>query len=300
MANNSASRLHWRKHAPGDHLSRAADLSLEEDGIYLRLLDYYWMNGQIPADICDATKLIRAPKSKSAAVGGILKRFFVLGEGGYTSPLLDEEREGAQALILKRREIGQRGGRKSQTKARQLLDQLVEQGSTRQSRAGHSTTEHDTLSSDPSRESDLNASRESSTRAWRAPLSGLMIEQLNSDIWARLAELRSDLTPAEIRICAQKCAEHHHKLGILREDWTPTLEDWVSRERPQRQSKPNAGGEVFNIDGREYVLRHNVAGERDNEHVALAREIGVTSRGKLRPELEQALRAKLETMAREQ
>lgn len=304
MAEKSGNRLHWRRHCPGDHLARAADLSLEEDGALLRLLDWAWTNGPIPVDAAGAAKLIRAPKSKAKMVGEVLARFFVLSDSGYTSPLLDEERREAEELVHKRREFGQAGGRKSQANRKQLVDQKVEQDSTGHSTAQHDTSEHDTSEhgsppSDPSQEEiDLDSSRESSTRARRAALSALTLDKLSNQVLERLAELRPDLTAAEIRICVQKCADHHHERGIVREHWIPTLEDWVSRERPQRQTKPTEGGKVFQVNGREYVLRPNRGGERDAEHVALAREIGVTSIGKQRYELEALLRGRLEQMAR--
>ncbi len=103
-------RLHWRRHCPGDHLAHAADLTIEEDGALLRLLDWYWMNGPIPADAKLATKLIRAPKVKAAMVGALLDRFFALIDVGYVSPVLDEERSHAVDVVRKRKDAGRAGG----------------------------------------------------------------------------------------------------------------------------------------------------------------------------------------------
>lgn len=300
MAEKPINRLHWRRHCPGNHLASAADLSLEEDGVYLRLKDWAWVNGPIPLDIDIATRLIRAPRAKRKIVAAILERFFESRDGGFISPALEEERQEAMELVEKRREIGQRGGRKSQEKSKQLVDQMVNQRSTEYSTVRYGTVQHDTLSTDLSQEPDLNTTRESAARARRAAHSGLVVNELSSEVWQRLGELRPDLTSDEVRACVQKCSLHHSAKGIVREDWIPTLEDWVTRERPARGAKRSTDGEIFSVNGRTFVLRHNRAGERDNEHIALAKEIGVTSMGKQKQELEALLRARLERMSREQ
>jgi len=107
-----SARLHWRRHCPGDHLARAADLTLEEDGVLLRLLDWYWMNGPIPADVERAMKFIRAPKNKANMVREILNRFFRLDidSGNYVSLDLSEERAHAEDVVEQRKSAGRDGG----------------------------------------------------------------------------------------------------------------------------------------------------------------------------------------------
>ncbi len=120
------SRLFWYRHSPGDHLAQAADLSLEQDGALLRLRDYYWMNGPIPTDPAIATSRIRAPRSKSAMVAGLLARFFLHTDDGYVSPGMDDERVHARAVRQKRVEAGRLGGRnKSQANAKHLASDHI-------------------------------------------------------------------------------------------------------------------------------------------------------------------------------
>lgn len=105
-----SARLHWRRHSPGDHLAKAADLTLEEDGALMRLLDWYWMNGPIPADAGRVAKLIRAPRETADMVADLLDRFFQLEAEGYVSIELDAERGHAEHIVEQRRSAGRSGG----------------------------------------------------------------------------------------------------------------------------------------------------------------------------------------------
>lgn len=127
-------RLHWRRHCPGDHLAHAADLTLEEDGALLRLRDWYWMNGPIPADVDLATKLIRAPRAKSAMVNKLLARFFLLRDEGYVSLELDDERSHAERVVEQRKTAGRSGG---MAKAKAIVS-----ANAKQTPSDHITSDH--------------------------------------------------------------------------------------------------------------------------------------------------------------
>lgn len=121
-----SARLHWRRHSPGDHLAMAADLTLEEDGALLRLLDWYWMNGPIPTDVERAAKLIRVPGKKAGMVAELLARFFRLGSDGYVSVELDDERDHARYIVEQRKSAGRNGGlAKAKANAKQLVSDKI-------------------------------------------------------------------------------------------------------------------------------------------------------------------------------
>lgn len=69
-------------------------LTLEEEGIYVRLLCWCWHEGSIPADVMLAAKL--AKSGPIAAVRNVLALFTPRGDGTRLGhDLLDEQRRGA-------------------------------------------------------------------------------------------------------------------------------------------------------------------------------------------------------------
>ena len=104
-------------------------LSLEQEGIYIRLLAYCWREGSIPAE---PEKLARLCKGCSVgSLAGVLDLFHAIGEDGRLSHRrLDEERIKHERYRLKQAMNGARGGRplkqnpdESQIKGLGLLDE---------------------------------------------------------------------------------------------------------------------------------------------------------------------------------
>lgn len=87
--------LPWYKREPGEHLAAAADLDLEQEGALLRMRDWFWLNGPLPADSREVAKLLRAPR-RAALFAALLDRFFELTHAGWIDPALEEQRTSAQ------------------------------------------------------------------------------------------------------------------------------------------------------------------------------------------------------------
>ncbi|MBI4695542.1 MAG: DUF1376 domain-containing protein [Gammaproteobacteria bacterium] len=116
--------------------------------------------------------------------------------------------------------------------------------------------------------------------------------------WAR--GQRADLHHEEIYAAAEKFRSHHaaRSHARTRAGWESEWRKWVVNERavPKNGSGGNQG-RSFHYNGETIVVRMNVRGEFDNEHVAIARKIGVTSMGLPREQLEQKLLGKLRQLA---
>ena len=75
----------------GDYSAHTAHLSWEEDLIYRRLLDLYYLHEKaVPADVQRLARLIRMPK-QTAAIESVLQEFFELGDDGWHNKRADEE-----------------------------------------------------------------------------------------------------------------------------------------------------------------------------------------------------------------
>ena len=101
----------------GDYLRDTSHLSLIEDAIYRRCLDWYYTNeSPLPNDFKKIARLIRA-SDFLADVEQVVSEFFILGENGWTQSRCDAEISIYHEKAQKARENGQKGGRpKTKTK----------------------------------------------------------------------------------------------------------------------------------------------------------------------------------------
>ena len=101
----------------GDYLRDTSHLSLIEDAIYRRCLDWYYTNeSPLPNDFKKIARLIRA-SDFLADVEQVVSEFFILGENGWTQSRCDVEIGIYHEKAQKARENGQKGGRpKTKTK----------------------------------------------------------------------------------------------------------------------------------------------------------------------------------------
>lgn len=102
------SALPWYKRTPSEHMVAASDISLEEEGALLRMRDWQWSNGPLPADPAVVAKLIRAPR-KSSVVAALLARFFTETEDGMVDGTLEAQRHQAIAKRSKLSKAGSMG-----------------------------------------------------------------------------------------------------------------------------------------------------------------------------------------------
>lgn len=101
-------------------------MSLEQEGAYLRLRDHAWLHGNIPLDLGGRAKVCRVPASKMARLWpGIAPCFTDLGGGLLAHPGLEEQRERLMAYRHERADAGRRGNdAKREKKARSANAEL--------------------------------------------------------------------------------------------------------------------------------------------------------------------------------
>jgi uncharacterized protein YdaU (DUF1376 family) len=96
---------------PGDYLRQTLTLTFAQDGVYTRLLDYYYSTEKpIPVDEVMAAVRCRSAEDE-AVTQWVLDRFFTLTEMGYRHDRADKEIAKAQPRIEAARNNGLRGGR---------------------------------------------------------------------------------------------------------------------------------------------------------------------------------------------
>jgi len=106
----------------GDWSLHTSHLSLEEEAVYRKLLDYYYDTEEpIPEETYPVIRRLRlAPYKETVEV--ILREFFILRSDGWHNPRADREIEAYQAKAERARSNGRRGGR---PKKRSLRKQEV-------------------------------------------------------------------------------------------------------------------------------------------------------------------------------
>lgn len=107
----------------GDYLRDTSHLSLVEDAIYRRCLDWYYTNeSPLPNDFKKIARLIRASDFLEY-VQIVVTEFFVLSENGWSQNRCDDEIAIYHGKAQKARENGQKGGRpKTKTKPNHNLE----------------------------------------------------------------------------------------------------------------------------------------------------------------------------------
>ena len=94
-----------------DWALHTSHLSLEEDGVYRRLLDHYYdTESPIPAETNPVIRRLRL-RGYEEAVALILEEFFVLEPDGWHNKRADREIEAYQQKAEQARANGKRGGR---------------------------------------------------------------------------------------------------------------------------------------------------------------------------------------------
>lgn len=106
-----------------DYEADTAHLSLEEDGIYMRLLRLCWRTPgcSIPTDPAWITRMLRITEDQfERHAKPVLGEFFVAKGGRYTQPRLLREHDKATRTCHARKESGSRGGKAKALKSREI------------------------------------------------------------------------------------------------------------------------------------------------------------------------------------
>lgn len=108
--------MHYYKFNIKDWSRDTAHLTVEEEGVYRRLLDHYYESETpIPVETKPVIRRLRLGGHEEAT-STILGEFFVLGDDGYRHKRCDGEIEKYHAKAVSNRENGKRGGRPSKPK----------------------------------------------------------------------------------------------------------------------------------------------------------------------------------------
>lgn len=105
--------MQFYKRFIGDYGRDTAILTMEQDGAYGRLLDYYYATEKpLPADHEELYLIARAMSAgQRKSVDAVVARFFELGDDGYRNPRADKEIEKHKPEADASRENGKLGGR---------------------------------------------------------------------------------------------------------------------------------------------------------------------------------------------
>jgi uncharacterized protein YdaU (DUF1376 family) len=105
--------LNYYRRYVGDYLRDTSRLSMLEHGAYTLLLDYYYADElPLPIDRNEIYTMVRAmTPADRKAVDKVLDRYFVLADDGYRNNRADEELGVATVVIEASRENGKKGGR---------------------------------------------------------------------------------------------------------------------------------------------------------------------------------------------
>jgi uncharacterized protein YdaU (DUF1376 family) len=110
MAENSVDI--WMPWYPSDYLKKTITLTLEEDAIYRRSIDFLWQNPQgIPKETRRLCLALRIDSSNIQMAISILDQYLTLENGFYFSQRVTEEREKAIHNRETQRLNGSKGGR---------------------------------------------------------------------------------------------------------------------------------------------------------------------------------------------
>lgn len=240
--------MNYYEHHIGDYDANTAHLSWLEDMAYTRLLRlYYRKESQIPADIAQACRLVRATsKDERKAVETVLHEYFELREDGWHQCRCDEEIAKYQSKCERNREVGKKGGRPRKTETQ---TEPTENPDGFQNKTQTEPTENPPQTPDPNTSPSL---RSGEGRASRLPLDWTL-----PDPWREWAfQERPDLDPA---LTAAKFADYWHaKAGQAgrKLDWLATWRNWVREEKaPTRVAQRHAHQDTLPAWRRDEIRR---------------------------------------------
>jgi uncharacterized protein YdaU (DUF1376 family) len=104
-------KLPWFKFFAAEFLTDVADFSQAETAGLVRLLAHYWRNGGLPFDNEDEIRRLARMTASQWDGGGRDRLADQFEQPNWRSPDLDERREHAEKVSLKRAEVGEKGGR---------------------------------------------------------------------------------------------------------------------------------------------------------------------------------------------
>lgn len=118
--------MKFYKHYPGDYIKKTGHLTLVQDAIYRRLLDHQYATEQRIASLDEAYLVTKASRKRDRKeVRFVLDKFFIRGQGGYTSPRFEKELEKYKSLVIRAKAGGNASAAKRATQ--RMVEPTVEQ-----------------------------------------------------------------------------------------------------------------------------------------------------------------------------
>lgn len=158
----------WMPIYIGDYLSDTTELTGPEHGAYLLLLMHYWSKkGEIGSDI---ERLARVCRSDVETCSFILGYYFTLENGNYRNKRADEEMQIAENRRIASSENGKKGGRPPKNnleKTDRLIPGNLDESSSSSSSSLPVSTQSEKEEEPFSRESALNANKQSSEQLFQ-------------------------------------------------------------------------------------------------------------------------------------
>ena len=221
---------------PGDYLRDTLTLTPAQDGMYGRLIDYYYTTEKpIPEE--DAESVTRCRNDEDRAITQwVLRRFFSLTPVGWQHGRIDAEIEKARPRIEAARNNGLRGGRPKTKPTGFPL------GNPQGTQIESSPSPSPSLEQEQEQKKEQVASPSAQpTRAKEDRATRLPADWTLPDDWRAWAEAeRSDIDPATE---AAKFRDHwRSQPGVKgrRTDWLATWRNWIRNSWANSRAGPSA------------------------------------------------------------
>ena len=218
-----------------DYEADTAHLTLEEDGVYMRLLRLCWrtVGCSIPADPKWIARHMRVTwEDFERVVAPILVEFFKLKSGRYYSPRLMKEAEKVSVANSKRKIAGSKGGVARALKYKENV-----------SSNAIAMLKHPEPEPEPYKERDTNVSlkKEATSSKPRKRASSSLPDGWVPDV-SRFHSIKEelDLTSKEMNYCFQRMKEHAHATDRRQVDWNAALANWIRKAANDGEIGPNA------------------------------------------------------------
>jgi hypothetical protein len=104
-----STRLAWYPWFTADWLAQTRGWPLVARGVARELLDAQWDRDKLPVDVEELRQMIGATRAEWRVAWPVIETMFPAGADGRLNPMLDAQREKAQALVAARKRASQAG-----------------------------------------------------------------------------------------------------------------------------------------------------------------------------------------------
>jgi uncharacterized protein YdaU (DUF1376 family) len=200
----------WYEYHATKFEADTAHLSCEQVGAYQRLLNFHFLNGHIPGDIDQLTRILRESKQKTRKLWVTLKPFFYEENGCFFQKRMVDTIAKAVDISEKRKEAGRKGGEAN------AIANAKANGEAKGKTVTVTVTDKD----------KKKESKEKTARRSRLPADWIPSEKLID--YCR--DKRPDLNP---ETTFENFKDYYISHGKVMADWDLTAMRWVRNEKAQ-------------------------------------------------------------------